>query len=184
MDISSLNLGGYIYKGYVDNNGNNSGISAYNLTNNDHNTWGVTYDAGKIIGESLCSITSGTSNQVGVPDKNTNDQNCWCRAMKYLDGDTSLSTITGVVQSVAYPAWVFLGDVANLSASGQPMGYSSSMLQKCAWNCPFYCASYIQSNSAFRQAMFLGEGGAMNRCVTTISYVLNGGTNYSGAPVG
>ena len=109
--------------------------SDYGLT--EDNTWGLTWSSGdKVVGEAICSQTSGTWATAGTPDTTGagTTQYCWCRATGYIASGESQCNLSS-------PSWVV---ISNWSVSG------------CAHDCAKYCEHYVQINSGFRAAVFTG----------------------------
>ena len=109
-----------------------------NATSSTYNagalTWTAVFPYGTIYGKSFCSVTPGERGVAGTPDENTPDGGqCWCKATGYKPADSN------IVYDPTSSTWVFGVSVsANL----------------CAANCGIYCANYIQTKSAMRQAVF------------------------------
>ena len=96
--------------------------------------WSDTFSYGTVIGNAMCSTTSGTWATAGTP-ANDGGQYCWCMATGYQPADSD------VVYSPNSPlSWVF------------DSGYGSA--SDCAVDCANYCADGVRGYSAFRQAVF------------------------------
>ncbi len=144
FDLSTLDasIEGTSY-GYVNADGSGTLYPAvYGLTTSDLGKWGTLFPHGKVIGESLCSSTSGTFAQSGTPDESGtgNTRYCWCKATRYVSGDTNESTLTGNVQPVSSASWVFGND------------YGSS--GNCASNCASACGKAVRVRAVFRAPVF------------------------------
>ncbi len=99
--------------------------------------WGVSWSSGdKVVGEAICSQTSGRWATTGTPDTTGTGETkyCWCRATHYTANNAQQCTLSS-------PAWVFSGgdDSAN-----------------CARDCASGCAGDVRFNSVFRVALFTG----------------------------
>ena len=127
--------------GYKDDSTGEYGAASRNTSDyglTEDNTWGVTWSNGdKVVGESICSQTSGTYATAGTPDTSGSGETeyCWCRATGY--------TASGESQcSLSSSSWVF------------EYGFGSA--SDCARHCALYCADDVQYNSDFRGAVFAG----------------------------
>ena len=109
-----------------------SNTSDYGLTSDQ--TWGVTFNYGKIRGEARCSDTNnGTNNGlVGNPGNATTGGHCWCKATGYQ------ATGSSEWQNVLPSGWVYYGDISNYD---------------CAYNCAYDCAFYVKQGD-FRRSMY------------------------------
>ena len=116
--------------------------AAYGLTTSDLGKWGTLFPYGKVIGESICSSTSGENHQSGTPDESgTGDTKyCWCKATGYVAGDTNSSTLTGNVQPVSSASWVF--------------SHEDESSDVCANFCADVCGYIVQIYSDFRAPVF------------------------------
>ena len=96
--------------------------------------WADTFSYGTVIGNALCSTTSGTWATAGTP-ANDGGQYCWCMATGYQPADSD------VVYSPNSPlSWVSYD--THVSASN------------CAYYCAVNCAYDVQNSSDVRRAVF------------------------------
>ena len=125
-------------KGYK--NDSTSPFGAYSLNTSDYgltqdNTWGVTWSNGdKVVGEAICSQTSGTWATAGTPDTTGagTTKYCWCRATGYIASGSSQCSLSS-------SSWVFNRDRGSADS--------------CAHNCAGNCAGYVYDTSDFRAAV-------------------------------
>ena len=114
--------------------GDSSNTSEYGLT--EDYTWGVTWSNGdKVVGEALCSQTSGTRLNTGTPDETGSGDTkyCWCKATHYTANNAQQCSLSS-------PAWVFSRD--------------RLLAANCATRCADDCAYDVQASS--RVAIFTG----------------------------
>ena len=105
-----------------------SNSDVYGLT--EDNTWAVQFSEGVIKGRALCSATSGTvRGETGTPDETERGRYCWCAGTSF-----------GNECSVASPSWVFR--------------YADNNSTVCARDCVQLCTMSVNSDSAFRRAIF------------------------------
>ena len=75
---------------------NNNGYtmqSVYGIENSDdlnNGEWAVTFSYGTVKGKTLCSISSGTVGQPGMPNISSNGKYCWCSATEYQANASSV----------------------------------------------------------------------------------------------
>ena len=105
--------------------------STYGIT--EPGQWGVNFTYGDVIGEAICSSTSGTWATAGTPDTSGSGQYCWCRAMGYKLSGSNMCAVSS-------PAWVFNDDHGSAA--------------NCAYYCANNCAGNVRLNSFFRAALF------------------------------
>ena len=66
----------------------------YNLTENG--TYAVVFDYGTVVGEAICSSTTGYDGYIGMPDINSVGEYCWCRITGYAWPEGGIcSTVSG-----------------------------------------------------------------------------------------
>ncbi len=135
--------------------------SDYNLTANG--TWGTSFSYGDITGKARCATNRTENyNEIGTPE-GTEGKYCWCQIDGFTPTNGSKQSLSG--------AWVFHHDVGN--ADG------------CADVCAGRCANNLQYVDAFRAALLGSVSASPAICEAdtyTITYELNGGTNYANAP--
>ena len=119
--------------GTCKSSGYDSNASTYGIT--EPGQWGVRFSYGDVVGEAICSSTSGTWATAGTPDTSGSGETkyCWCRAMGYKLSGSNMCAVSS-------PAWVGLNDLG--SAAG------------CADACASKCAEPVQGRSDFRAALF------------------------------
>ena len=101
--------------------------------------WGVSFVYGKVVGEALCSSTSGEGATTGTPDTSSSGGYCWCRAMGYMIYQEKQGVFAPMC-AVSSPAWVFTDDVG--------------LAADCASDCALKCVDNVNGNSLFRAALF------------------------------
>lgn len=114
-------------------------ISGTDFTRNEaKRIWKVVFPYGAVSGKSVCSVTSATYEQIGVPDESTGGgQNCWCKATGYISNDSYI-----VHENSVSSVWVFASDFASNTSS------------VCASDCARFCAIYTYSYNDFRRPLF------------------------------
>ena len=143
--------------------GYDSNASTYGIT--EPGQWGVRFSYGDVIGEAICSSTSGTFATAGTPDTSGSGQYCWCRAMGYKLGVSNMCAVSS-------PAWVH---ASNLGSAAE-----------CAGGCAADCAERFRGTSDFRAALFgysssgSGSGsGSGSACLIPSTDVSTGGNAWA-----
>ena len=135
------------------------------------NTWNVTFSYGKVTGEASCSGVGGNNynntwngdSSAFVSGANTMNTesgltapsygfHCWCRITGFIPNNgTAQSPVYGTTETLSSLSWVyrtsFLGTVGN---SGCQAGSSMEGNDTCS----YFCANSLQTNSAFRTALY------------------------------
>lgn len=139
--------------------GYDSNASTYGIT--EAGQWGVRFGYGDVVGEAICSSTSGTVATTGTPDTSGGGQYCWCRAMGYKLSGSNMCAVSS-------PAWVF--DADHGSATG------------CAGSCAAVCVERVRSDFDFRAALFGYSGGGSGSgqaCLIPSTDVSTGGNAWA-----
>ena len=166
---------GYIFAGWKAHSAGGCGIwrltsmagTAYGYTSHDASLeenksnygltlfgqWAVEFDHGTVWGMAKCSNTYGNNSSYTWPESsksnwlknpsNTKGQYCWCQATGFTASGNSY-TSGPQCTTTASSLWVFYVN-----------DYSSNF---CVHDCAYYCAYYVQTNAAFRAAVFGSVG--------------------------
>ncbi|MCQ2562044.1 MAG: hypothetical protein MJ158_00250 [Alphaproteobacteria bacterium] len=110
---------------------NINGIDSTNSVVLNDDAFSVSFNYGKIYGNSLCSNTSGPTGTIGTPS-NENGGYCWCNINGYDKNATGTESV--------YSSWV-------------AVNYSESF-DTCSSNCSATCANAIKTNADFRGQIY------------------------------
>ena len=110
------------------NMGGNYDGTCQNYILTENNTYAVVFDYGIILGQALCSSTSGYEGAFGTPNENSTGENCWCRIIGYVWPEGGICSTTS--------GWMREPFNSNQIASGV------TCADGCAATCAYRLAAY------------------------------------------